>query len=284
MKASVFWQTTLQAAALFASTGLSIWAVVIARTRRGVPGSNAFGWMMLAIALWSLTSAMHTLVPGTPERILIAKIQYLGIAPIGVLWLLFASQYSRAAWPMDRLLRLAVWLVPLITLVLAATNERHYVYWSAITAVATPAGTRLVYTGGPWYWVHAAYSYLLMAIGTLMLVRGLRRFPPPYRRQTVLMIVGALVPWVSNVLYLARITPITGLDLTPIGFTVSGRASPGVSIAIACSASCQSRATWWSTAWTTGCWCSMPSAASSTSTRRPSVTPAAMPQHRPAGR
>lgn len=222
MSAAVFWQTTLHAAALFASTGLSISAVVMARTRRGVPGSAAFSWMMIAVALWSFTSALHTLVGDTGARILIAKVQYLGVAPIGALWLLFTSHYSRASWPDNRLVRAAVWIVPAITLVLAATNEYHHVYWAAITEVATPLGSRLVYTGGPWYWVHVAYSYLLMASGTLILVRGLRQFPPPYRRQTVLMITGALVPWISNILYVARILPATGPDLTPIAFTVSG--------------------------------------------------------------
>ena len=222
MNPPVSWPTTLQAITLFASTGLSIWAVVMSRTRRGVPGGTAFGWLMVAVALWSFTSAMHTLVTDTAARIVIAKIQYLGVAPIGALWLLFTSRYSRARWPSDRLLRAALWLVPAITLTLAATNDQHHLQWAAITEVATPFGTRLVYTGGPWYWVHVAYSYILMALGTLTLVRGVRRFPPPYRRQTVLMIVGALVPWLSNLLYLARVLSPTTLDLTPLAFTVSG--------------------------------------------------------------
>jgi PAS domain S-box-containing protein len=217
----VNWQTTLQAAVLFAATSLSAWAAVIARGRRGVPGSVAFGWMMLAVAWWSLTSALHTLVDDTAARIVIAKFQYLGIAPIGVLWLLFTSHYARAAWPADRVLRWAVWVIPVATLILAATNERHRIYWSAITEVPTPSGLRLVYSGGPWYWIHAGYSYLLIAAGTLTLARGLRRFPPPYRRQTFLIITGALVPWLGNLIYLTRLLP-TGLDITPIAFTVSG--------------------------------------------------------------
>jgi PAS domain S-box-containing protein len=73
-----------------------------------------------------------------------------------------------------------------------------------------------------WYWVHVVYSYFLISVGTLTLVRGLRRFPPPYRRQTALIIAGALVPWIGNVLYLARVLPATGLDLTPMALTVSG--------------------------------------------------------------
>jgi signal transduction histidine kinase len=218
----VFWPTTLQAATLFASTALSIWAVVISRTRRGVPGSAPFSWLMIAIALWSLTSALHTLASDTGTRIAITKVQYLGVAPIGVLWLLFTTHYSRVEWPWLRVLRVVIWIGPAITFVLAATNEQHHLYWPAITEVTTAAGTRLIYTRGTWYWLHVAYSYALMATGTLILVRGLRRFPPPYRRQTVLMITGAIVPWLSNALYLSRTLPDGSLDLTPIGFTVSG--------------------------------------------------------------
>lgn len=218
----MFWTPTLHAAVLFAATGLSIWTAVLARTRRGVPGGASFGWLMIAVAVWTFTSALHALVPDTGTRVALAKVQYLGVAPIGVLWLLFISAYSRAAWLENRLLRAAIWIVPVTTLALAATNDWRHAYWTAITEVATASGTRLIYTGGTWYWVNAGYSYVLMAIGTWILVRGLRRFPPTYRRQTVLMIIGAIVPWLSNVLYQSGALRASGLDLTPIGFTVSG--------------------------------------------------------------
>jgi PAS domain S-box-containing protein len=218
----VFWPTTVQAAALLASTGLSIWAAVIARTRRGVPGGGAFAWMMIAVALWSFTSAMHTLITDFATRVTLAKLQYVGIAPIAVLWLLFTTQYSRIAWPAERVTRVIVWLVPIATLLMAATNELHQLHWASITEVTTAAGPRLLYRGGPWYWIHVTYSYFLVLIGTATLVFGLRRFPSPYRLQTALMIVGAIVPLIGNLLYLAQVLPVTGLDLTPIAFTVSG--------------------------------------------------------------
>jgi signal transduction histidine kinase len=211
----------LYAAVLLASTGLSIWIGLIARARRGVPGSGAFSWMMLAVALWTFTGAMHALVADTAARILIAKFQYIGVAPVGALWLLFTSQYSGLAGPVNRGLRLALWIVPSVTLVLAASNDLHHSYWTAITEVESGAGTRLVYTGGAWYWVHVTFSYFMIAIGTMILIRGLRRFPPPYRRQLALIIAGAFVPWLVNLAYLAGVLP-AGLDLTPIAFAVSG--------------------------------------------------------------
>ena len=222
MNPLVSWPTTLHAATLLASTGVSVWAAAVSRTRRGVPGGAAFAWMMIALAVWSFTSAMHVLADGTASRILIAKIQYLGVAPIGALWLLFTSQYSRASWPSDPLLRVALWIVPVVTLTLVATNEQHHAYWAVISEVATTSGTRVVYTGGPWFWVHVTYSHFLMAFGVLTLVRGLRRFPLSYRPQTILMLSAAVVPWIANLLYLWPALPGTGFDLTPVGFTVSG--------------------------------------------------------------
>ena len=214
------WPTLFHTAALFGSTGLSVWAAVIARTRRSVPGSRAFSWLMLAVALWSLTSAMHTLADAREIRIVIAKFQYLAVAPIGVLWLLFASTYNRLPWLGDRLLRAVVWIVPIVTFLLAVTNEQHWFHWSSIDEVRTAAGTRLIYSAGLWYWIHAIYSYLLILIGTLVLVRGLRRFPSPYRLQTAMIILGAVVPWTGNLLYLLGAFP--GFDFTPVAFAVSG--------------------------------------------------------------
>jgi signal transduction histidine kinase len=177
---------------------------------------------MTAVALWSLTSAMHTLIDDRAARIVIAKFQYFGIAPIGVLWWLFTTEYSRETWRVPRVLRVLIWVVPVVTLVMAMTNEEHQLQWSAITEVSTPGGPRLIYTGGLWYWVHVSYSYSLILLGTATLVRGLRRFPPPYRLQTAMILIGSVVPWAANLLYLGRVLPVAGLDLTPIAFAVSG--------------------------------------------------------------
>ena len=115
-----------------------------------------------------------------------------------------------------------VWIVPVATLLLVTTNEQHSFHWASIEEVRRRWAVALIYAAARWYWIHVSYSYFLILLGTATLVRGLRRFPPPYRRQTALIIAGAIVPWVGNLLYLTRALPVSGLDLTPIAFTVSG--------------------------------------------------------------
>ena len=47
-------------------------------------------------------------------------------------------------------------------------------------------------------------------------------FPDTLSPATALIIAGAIVPWIANLLYLSRALPVGGLDLTPIAFAVSG--------------------------------------------------------------
>ena len=210
----------LQAAVLFASAGVAAWAAVTSRHRKAVPGSHAFGWLMVAVAHWCLTAALETLVIGRDAQILIAKVQYLGIVATGPLWLAFTSAYSRAEWLKRRALRTVLWVVPILTVTAAATNQWHHALWASITVTGSPGG-RLVYEGGPWYWVNVGTIYVQMAIGIGVLAGGLRRFPPLYRGQTWAILIGALVPWVGNAAYHGGLLP-PGIDPTPIAFAASG--------------------------------------------------------------
>jgi PAS domain S-box-containing protein len=218
----VYWQPPLHAASLFVAAGLAVWAGMVARTRPSVPGSAAFVWLMVAVAHWCLTSALHTLVTDTTARLVIARVQYLAIAPIGVLWLSFAAGYARARWLLPGWLRAGLWVIPAVTLIAVVTNEYHGWLWARISPVETRWGPQLVYSGGAWFWVHVTYTYALFLAGTAFLVTGLRRFPPPYRTQTWAVIVGGLAPWVGNLLYVAGLQPVPGVDPTPLAFTISG--------------------------------------------------------------
>ena len=51
-----------------------------------------------------------------------------------------------------------IWLIPLITLVLASTNEFHGLVWSNITIVSNSRFSVAEYEHGIFFYVHLAYS------------------------------------------------------------------------------------------------------------------------------
>jgi PAS domain S-box-containing protein len=206
---------------LVLAAATALWVATISWKHSATPGSRPLLWLMLAIAHWCLMSALHTITADVGVRVLWAKIQYLAIASVPLLWLLFALDYAQ--W--RRLARHQVallWVIPLITIALAWTNEWHGWLWSSITPVPEGLGTRLVYRYGLWFWVAVAYNYLLLLNGTLILGRALYHRPPPFRRQVLALLIGATIPWIGNVVYLARLIPVPGLDITPLAFAVSG--------------------------------------------------------------
>jgi signal transduction histidine kinase len=215
------WSPILHAVVLIGSAGLATWAGMVARGRRTMPGSGVFGAAMFAIAYWALISALHAIVDSNSLRIRLAQFQYVGIVAVAPLWLMFGSEYARARWLRDRASLVLLWVVPLITLVMAFTNDWHHWLWVRVEPITVPGGVRLVYHHGPWFWIAVAYNYLCLTAGTVLLLHSLRRFPLPYRRQTLLFLGGALLPWLGNALYISGALP-PGLDFTPVGFAASG--------------------------------------------------------------
>ncbi len=207
---------------LLASASISAVSARIAWRRRTVPGALAFTWLMAAVTLWALTSALEKLPSEVSTRILIAQIQYLGITSIGPLWLIFALEYTQQEHWLSRRAITGLWILPVITVLLAWTNPYHHLVWSNIVPSSGSPGMPMVYEHGPWFWVFTAYLYLLLFTGTMVLIWALVRFPQVYRQQAVTFLAGCAIPWIANIIYLAGLSPIPGLDLTPLGFALSG--------------------------------------------------------------
>ncbi len=146
-----------------------------------------------------------------------AKFEYLGIAPLPLLWFIFAHTYVHSEQPRIRWL----WIMPITTIVIALTNQYHGWLWSNITVVDRAAGPRFLFVHGPWFWVIMVFSYGFLLAGAATLIKGVRHFPAHYRSHTNSILVAVAAPWISNVIYLVGWSPLNGRDLTPFAFVLS---------------------------------------------------------------
>lgn len=209
------------AIALLFTSGLAAAIALVAWQRRATPGGTSFALLAVALAEWSLLSAFEKAVPGLAAKVLCAKIEYLGVTSVAPLWLLFALGYSQQKEWLTRRTVWLLWIMPVITMVLAATNESHRLVWSSIAPASDSDRAFFIYRHGPWFWIFAAYNYAVILLGTLALARALLRFPHVYRRQAIVLLIALAFPWVGNAIYLAGWSPIPGLDPTPFAFTLT---------------------------------------------------------------
>jgi signal transduction histidine kinase len=184
--------------------------------------ARALGAVMGAVLLWTLGALWRLFAPGMAAWYGLTALMYLGVAATAVLFFVFVMHYTNRGQYLTRGRVAALLFVPAVTVVAVLTNPEHGLFFGEIRTV-TFGGADVLYAGsGPLFWVHTAYSYLLLAAGTLLLFGFALDHGRVYRRQSLAILGGALVPWAANVVYLLYVDPSFPVDPTPVGFAVGG--------------------------------------------------------------
>jgi diguanylate cyclase (GGDEF)-like protein/PAS domain S-box-containing protein len=216
------WQYTPYTVPLVITAAITAGLAWLAWRRRPVTGSTALAYLMLVVAWYSVTYAYELAWPNPHTALWWTKLQYFSIATIPVIWLIFGIQYAGwSKWLTPRTLALLS-IMPAITILSVWTNEWHHQYYAAVDVATVGDYRYLALERGPLYWLHVTYSYLAVAIGTLLCISPLFRPLHLYRRQAVVLLFAALVPWSTNAIYLLGKSPVPYLDITPFAFALSG--------------------------------------------------------------
>ncbi len=204
--------------------GLALTLAILA-WRRPIPGRTWFALLMLAVAEWEAFRVLEGLAVGLAAKVAWARLEYIGIAAVPVLWLLYTQAYrtgNTGRRPLSRRATAALWIIPAITVGIALMRDPLGLLWSHIAPSSPSPSAPLVYTHGVWFWCAVAYNYLLMLGGSVLLLLSVVRYPRFYRGQVGILLGGAALPWIGNLIYLLGRSPIPGLDLTPFAFTLAG--------------------------------------------------------------
>jgi len=213
----------LSASAVVSAT---VAAVVLARYR--FPGGGALAALMIAVCLWAVASALEAAVIGEAGKWLFSKLAYLGTVSAGPLFLLFSVYYSLRNVRIGPALVAALWLVPVLVLAAAFTNEHHRLLWTGMSPAPLPGSNLVEYGHGVVFWVMIAFQLLTVLAGTVLLARSVLRLRSgpqgsrPYTSQSAIILAAVAAPWVGFALYVSPFNPVPGLELSVIFFSATG--------------------------------------------------------------
>ncbi|MFB6297143.1 MAG: histidine kinase N-terminal 7TM domain-containing protein [Salinirussus sp.] len=166
------------------------------------------------VLLWAVSSLLRLAATSITDELLWHNLRFVGPALGSTGYFLFAAAYtSRPRWFRRR--RLAgLFVVPALTVGLVWTNPMHALVRASVDAAATGPFV-MTFTPGPWFLVHAVYSYLLIATGSVWLGHRLWEFRNRrlFRGQIVAVFLGVLFVTVANLSFNAGLTAI---DWTPV--------------------------------------------------------------------
>lgn len=187
--------------------------VIIRRTNRKNNLQKAFNLMLLLMFIWTLGSILQILFQDVPEidPTFFEKIACIGVHFSPVVFLamavIFAKTKVTIKWYHFLLL-----VIPCLSTIIMFTNDFHHLMFEKYSIYSD----QMVY--GSYFPIHSIYTYSLFGIGLLYFLRYSIKNSGFFSKQSILIIIGTLIPLISNVLGMLNILPLTTY-ITPISFT-----------------------------------------------------------------
>ncbi|WP_181686272.1 histidine kinase N-terminal 7TM domain-containing protein [Halorhabdus salina] len=203
-------------AAVF-GTALALYTLL----HRETPGAGPLALMLLGAAMWSTTDGLSMANLGASGTLFWAKLGLAITAVVPLAWFLTAVEYTGYDRSITSRHLLGLLVEPIAFSGLIWTTGSHDLVWSNPQLASLGPYTTITATRGLAYWGHVVYSYALIALGALLLVRVILRANDLYRAQSTALLLAIVIPLVANTALLFGITP-AGIDVTSVAFVASG--------------------------------------------------------------
>lgn len=187
---------------------------------RSKPGSWSFSALLIASTLYAAGYAGELCAFEIKSMMPWIYMEYLGTSFLPSFLIVFSLSYTyRSEWLRPSVYLLLFSFSSMILLMLYSNSSHHLFY---VRTWVDTSGLFPVFMSekGPWYWPAQVYSGLAVLLSNVLFFISWRRVGTPYRRTFVVLLVGSLVPWLANLLYLTGKSPWY-LDPTPFALGVS---------------------------------------------------------------
>jgi len=197
-----------------------ILAAWIMRKRRQT--FNWFSVMLLASAWWAVAYGFELSTSSMDQMLRWIKVEYLGIACLPSLWLIFCYSFIGRENSLNNLTFISLFAYSAVTYILMLTNEHHHLFYQSTSIDSSGPFPLLAIEPGPWYRLHTVVFYSLVVAGYWALISHLRHTKPVFKAQSRLLIIGTLIPLAVNFSYIfLDFRPYGHIDLTPFAFLLT---------------------------------------------------------------
>jgi len=172
------------------------------------------------VAIWAVAYAMEFASHELSTKIFWSKLSYFGIAFLPVFYFLFTTAFSQKKKIISPKNVILLLIIPVITIALVLTNEKHLLIWSSVTL--NPLENIAYYGHGIAFWFFYAFTETLLLIGLYNLVSSIYSFTAYYKSQSGTLIVATIIPILGNLMYVTNLNPYPGFDWTPVSFVLTG--------------------------------------------------------------
>ena len=109
---------------------------------------------------------------------------------------------------------LLLFVIPILTLIILWTNDFHHLFYEHYSINMNEA------TYGFYFYIHSIYTYVLLFVSMFIFIQNSLKNTGVFSMQSILIIIGSIIPIVINLLGTAKIFNMT-VYATPISFSLT---------------------------------------------------------------
>ena len=177
--------------------------------------NKVFVWALSLLILWSvgLIAQITLAEPLNIEPIYFDYFVYIGACFVPVAVFFMGLIYANTKIELKKRY-LLLFIIPIISLLVLWTNDYHHLFYKHYSVDFQ----QNVY--GPYATIHNIYSYMLLALGIIYMLKFSIKNSGFFSKQSLLIVLGVSVPLVVNILGTFKIIPMS-IYVTPITFTIT---------------------------------------------------------------
>lgn len=208
---------------LFVSALIALLTAALTWKRRTAPGATPLILMLFANAIWAGSNGI-LLESNNPNW----QIFWFNILTFGAIigtpafWAFGVEFTNHSRWLTPRNI-LLICIIPIVSVILGWTTDYHGLFYAVRNFTNKLPNGDWNFAAGPFYWVYIVYSYSVAIFTVGLIVHAFLRSSSIYRKQTITILVGTLVPFIGNIAYTLLVGVGKGeIDPTPLLFTIMG--------------------------------------------------------------
>lgn len=189
---------------------------------RQTSGARALTALLVGASFWALAEGLTVSVGQVEAKLFWTRVALaLSVVP-PLAWLLFALNYTGTTGRISRRLLAVLLLEPILFIALVWTNHRHETAWTEFTVAGVGDGfTVLSLEFGLAFWGHQVYSYLLLVVGMLLVLRASLHANRRVRTQGTMLLGAIAIPGILIAVNLFGPIPAS-LNAGGVGYILAG--------------------------------------------------------------
>jgi PAS domain S-box-containing protein len=205
---------------MLSAASVMSWYLLTALRRRPKLREWLFIAMVAAMIVWTVAYSVQLMSLQLEGKLRALEVVHIAANTISPIWLLFVMVYAGQRTALTPRFVIALFVIPLIAVVLTFTAEHHTLMFTRMSLVEQNGFALLEREFGSWFWVSVVYSYFLIFLASAYLLRRITHQPDIYRGQSMLLFTAMFVPSVTNLLSVIAVGTLR-YNLTPLAFVIT---------------------------------------------------------------